>query len=97
MTPLLPLSQLIPICLAAFGVAWIMADSKISLPARHWVVSKLGSESLLIQFLECPPCLSFWLGLAWGIFVFHSFLTALFLAPVCTAFSIIAWSFVNRA
>jgi hypothetical protein len=52
-----------------WGAAWVIADSKLSLPFRHWVVSKWGNESKPIEFLECPACLSFWLGLAAGGFM----------------------------
>jgi hypothetical protein len=91
------LDRILLICLWAFGVSWIIADSKISLPIRHWIVSKVGSESLLIQFLECPPCMSFWIGLFTGFLVYNSAAIAIVLAPVCTATSIVTWSFVNRS
>jgi hypothetical protein len=45
-----------------WGAAWVIADSKLTLPFRNWVASTFGDESWAIQLLECPACLSFWLG-----------------------------------
>lgn len=93
---MLPLDQILSICLFVFGAAWIIADSKISLPFRHWIVEKYGPESFLIQGLECPPCLSFWLGFFVGVIPYHSLTIGMTTGPICTAFSILAWTYVQR-
>jgi hypothetical protein len=54
--------------LAVWGLAWIIADSKISFPIRGWI-SLRGPpwSTLVLSFLECPACTSFWFGLATAI------------------------------
>ena len=89
-------AEFIVIALAVFGVAWIIADSKISLPARRLVAKHLGAESLFLTLLECPPCLSFWLGLG-AAFLLHQGRSAVVLAPLCTAVSLILWAYVEKA
>ena len=84
-----------PIALAVFGVAWIIADSKISLPVRRLVAKLLGDDSLFLALLECPPCLSFWLGIA-AAFLMKQPRSAIVLAPLCTAVSLVLWAFVLR-
>lgn len=55
--------------LAIWGAAWVIADSKISLPVRlgifnaKWIPMRLR----ILDFLECPACTSFWMGLAVGV------------------------------
>jgi hypothetical protein len=54
--------------LAIWGLSWIIADSKISLPIRLWISLRgppWGTRAL--SFLECPACTSFWFGLATAI------------------------------
>jgi len=53
---------------AVYGLAWIVADSKLSYPFRRQVASTFGADSLLLALLECPVCQSFWYGLAAGFF-----------------------------
>lgn len=48
---------------AIWGASWVIADSKISLPVRFWVAERTRLHWLL-DLLECPACLSFWIGLA---------------------------------
>jgi hypothetical protein len=91
-----PLNEIVAVAVAVFGVAWIIADSKISLPFRRFVAAQLGAESLLLSLLECPPCLSFWLGLAAGQML-HRGYSSLFLAPFCTAVSVVLWAYVEKA
>lgn len=47
---------------AIWGAAWVIADSKLTLPVRSALASRFG-ESWLLSLLECPACTSFWLGL----------------------------------
>jgi hypothetical protein len=89
------LSQAMTIALAVFGVAWIIADSKISLPVRRFVAKQLGDASLFLMLLECPPYLSFWLGLGAAFLVNQPWL-AVVLAPLCTAVSLLLWTYVER-
>jgi len=89
------LSSLLIIAISAFGLAWVIADSKISLPGRKIIAGKLGPDSLFLAFLECPPCLSFWIGLGTGIFLLHLGFFSLLIAFFCTAISLILWTFVQ--
>jgi len=84
--------------LAVFGIAWIISDSKISLPVRVAIAKRLGTESALVTFLECPACLSFWIGLGVGFGAFGSFgFAALLFAPACSAVSLLLWTWMNRS
>lgn len=47
--------------LAAFGLAWIVGHSKISLLPREWVATK---SRFLVSLLECVGCFGVWQGLA---------------------------------
>jgi hypothetical protein len=91
-----PFGEIASTALSVFGVSWIIADSKISLPFRRFIAAKLGADSLLLALLECPPCLSFWLGLATA-FLLHWGHFAVVMAPLCTAVSLILWSYVEKA
>jgi len=90
-----PFGEISAVALSVFGVSWIIADSKISLPIRRVIAKKLGAESLFLALLECPPCLSTWLGLGasisfdWGRF-------AVVFTPFCTAVSLLLWSYVEK-
>jgi hypothetical protein len=88
------ISTILYVCMSVFGLAWIIADSKISLPIRKKIAAQVGEASLILTLLECPPCLSFWLGGIVGV-VMGLGLGAVGLAFVCVAFSLIAWSFVG--
>jgi len=90
-----PFGEISAVALGVFGVSWIIADSKISLPVRRLVAKMLGADSLLLTLLECPPCLSFWLGLG-AAFLLHWVRFAVVMAPLCTAVSLLLWSYVNR-
>lgn len=57
--------------LSAFGFAFIVGHSKISLPFREWlapVVQVPGPQpffhlrAFLLALIECPACLGFWIG-----------------------------------
>lgn len=49
--------------LAAFGFAFIVGHSWISLAFREWAA--LSEKGLwFAKLLECPACLGFWIGLA---------------------------------
>src|SRR3990172_5118683 len=60
-----------------WGLAWVIADSKLSLPLRLAVVARSGEDGFWIKLLECPACLSFWLGIAAGGFMHMGFLGAI--------------------
>jgi len=60
-----------------WGAAWVIADSKLSLPLRIWIVKRVGFEGWAIKLLECPACLSFWLGVAAGGFMRMGFFGAI--------------------
>jgi hypothetical protein len=90
-----PFGEITAAALGVFGVSWIIADSKISLPARRLAAKTLGADSLLLTLLECPPCLSFWLGLG-AAFLLHWASFAIVMAPLCTAVSLLLWSYVEK-
>jgi hypothetical protein len=90
-----PFGEIAAAALGVFGVSWIIADSKISLPFRRFVAAQLGADSLLLTLLECPPCLSFWLGLA-SAFLLHWARFAVVMAPLCTAVSLVLWAYVEK-
>ena len=83
-------------CLVVFGMAWIIADSKISIPVRKWIAGRVGEKSLFLTLIECPPCLSFWLGFFAGTFIFSTWAAALTLPWICAGFSIVFWTIVER-
>lgn len=65
---------------AAFGLAFILGFSKISLPVRMWIDpgSKVTTFLRLIRLfiltlIECPACLGFWTGFLYGLWVFGVF------------------------
>jgi hypothetical protein len=60
-----------------WGAAWAISDSKLTLPLRLAVVARFGDQSRIIQLLECPACLSFWLGIGAGGFMHMGFLGAI--------------------
>ena len=53
-------------CLTAFGLAFVVGQSKISLPFRV-ALAKAGPVGLfLVELLECPGCFGFWCGIAYS-------------------------------
>lgn len=61
--------------LASFGLAFVIGQSKISLPIRMVLEPEsilTFSDSLrawLLALMECPACLGFWFGLFYAWFV----------------------------
>jgi len=57
---------------ACFGVSFAIGHSQISLPFRKLlnptkVIGPIGViRAFLVALVECPPCLGFWCGLAYG-------------------------------
>lgn len=47
---------------AAFGLAFIVGHSKVSLAPRKWMVKKGVAGWWLVQLLECPACWGFHTG-----------------------------------
>ena len=88
------LSAILIVALTVWGLAWIIADSKISFPVRVAIAETLGKDSIFLTLLECPPCLSFWLGL--GISVLSGLkLFSIAMAFICTGFSLLCWTYVE--
>lgn len=55
--------------LAAFGFAFVVGHSKISLPLREALANNArGFRLWLVALLECPGCLGWWTGAAVGWF-----------------------------
>lgn len=51
------------ISIAAFGTAYIAGHAKISLFIRQWLFdTKFKPFRYLVELIECPACLGFWLG-----------------------------------
>lgn len=50
-----------------FGFCYIVGLSKISHPARHWL-SRLWWMKWPLELLECPACLSTWIGFFVGMY-----------------------------
>jgi len=60
-----------------WGAAWVIADSKLTLPFRNGAAAAFGEDTWPMDLLECPACLSFWLGLAAGGFMHMGFFGAI--------------------
>lgn len=59
------MTQLVTLFLATFGLSYIVGRSKISLPVREALAAlHRGPVDFLLELVECPACLGFWLGLA---------------------------------
>lgn len=62
---------------AAFGLAYIVGFSKISLPVRNWIdpgVPKIVSfaelfRRFVLSLIECPACFGFWIGFWFAAYV----------------------------
>jgi hypothetical protein len=56
--------------LFAFGLAYVLGHSVISLPAREWladVASIAPATRWLLALIECPACCGWWIGLFTGL------------------------------
>lgn len=56
-----------------FGIAYCAGHAKISLPFRTWLAKISGPDETtagnwLLALIECPACLSWWLGLVSWLF-----------------------------
>lgn len=52
----------------AFGLAFIVGHSKISVPFRWWLADRRGAVSdWFLMLVECPPCVGFWAGIVGGV------------------------------
>ncbi len=61
------MSALLFVALMVFGFAYIAGWSVISFPLRSLTHDHLGLPGrLLVELLECPMCVSTWLGFAVG-------------------------------
>lgn len=68
---LLALTGWLTYTLAAFGLAFVLGHAKVSLGLRGFVHENLGwIGRFLVELIECPACLGFWIGLCYG-FLFH--------------------------
>lgn len=61
------MTHLIAYLLAAFGLAYIVGHSAISLPIRNWIApygAKMISplRTFVVALAECPACIGFWIG-----------------------------------
>jgi len=75
-----------------YGLAWIVAESKLSFPFRREVASAFGADSLFLALLECPVCQSFWYALIAGFFFLGlGFWLAMGFALVAVCSSAVLW------
>jgi len=53
---------------AIFGSAYVIGHSAITLPLREWISRSPSSlAAVFLALVECPACLSAWLGLFSGL------------------------------
>lgn len=49
--------------LACFGLAFAAGHAHISLAPRRWLAKRGFLGRWIVELVECPACLGFWLGL----------------------------------
>jgi hypothetical protein len=81
--------------LAAFGLAYIIGHAKITYRLRARGVAMGAAGKLVVELLECPACLGFWIGLAAGYFNVVSFAATWVLALTTCAVNLIAARFAG--
>jgi hypothetical protein len=52
--------------LVAFGLCYVVGHAKVSLGVREWLASHRRLRTV-VELIECPACLGFWLGLVGGL------------------------------
>jgi hypothetical protein len=56
---------------SAFGFAYVVGHSVISMPVREWIARHPGHYwQLFLAVIECPACFGWWVGFAGGIAAF---------------------------
>lgn len=93
------IAQFVFAWLAIWSLSWIIADSKISLPARLWLAQSEFNIHLRgwpLTLAECPACLSFWIGLAVALIFFHLEWLAIPFALVSCGISLVLFLEVQR-
>lgn len=77
---------------AAFGIAWVLGHSKITLAFRYWLGGSVAENKppkfgrfgyWAISLIECPACLGFWTGLIYAFAVGEQWRFALTRAFAC--------------
>jgi len=92
-----PLTWIVTLA-ACYGLAWVVAESKISYPLRREVAHVLGQESAFLALLECPVCQSFWYALAAGYFIIRmGFWHSIVFAMVSITTSAVLWRTTSDA
>lgn len=76
--------------MAAFGLAFIVGHSKISLVPRGWLATRGAVGHWLVLLAECPACCGWWTGIAaaavaWGHTGFSRYEVALLPFYTCGA------------
>jgi hypothetical protein len=77
------MTELLVYSVAAFGLSWVLADSKISLPFRERLAARASWPAVfLLALVECVACTGFhigWVGQLLGVAPFaHWYLAAFF-------------------
>ena len=84
--------DLLVYCLAAFGLAFIVGSSKITLRLRNMIAGPPVSEPSLsrsvrrffVELIECAACFGFWEGLA-AVFFFSALVPRWWMLPLLTS------------
>lgn len=90
-----PISLLLTL-LALYGLAWVLAESKISLPVRNELEVKGNVGRFVLALMECPACFGFWEGLVAGSFVFGPKISAVGFGFAVTASNLLLHAIVHR-
>lgn len=79
-----------------YALAWVVADSKLSLAVREKLVARIGA-GLLVLFLECVTCLGFYIALfVAGVILRLGFFDSIVFALVYVPFSLVLWRIHNE-
>jgi hypothetical protein len=53
--------------IAAFGLAYIVGHSEITLGLRRYLADGNAFAQFVLALMECPACLGFWIGICAGL------------------------------
>lgn len=80
--------------LAAFGLAYIMGQSKITQAPREMVSrSKLKVVHFMLDLIECPACFGFWIGLGGALLNGWGWRSIVAACYICAS-NLLLWSIV---
>jgi hypothetical protein len=86
----LPLALALSMCLACYGLAWVVGQSHLTLPLRQYLsIAPRGPRRFLLTLMECVGCFGFWEGFALGLFLSRTLLLAVVLGFAVSASNLI--------